>query len=59
MDVDELENARDVDDPKAAVIALLMTHEEASASEAADKALLQMELEGLRLKELMGSRSAL
>eukprot|EP01052_Picozoa_sp_SAG31_P018719 SAG31_NODE_1338_length_8731_cov_14.189643_1_plen_1748_part_10 len=52
IDADELEDARDADDPKAAVIELLMSHVETSAPEVDNDTALRQELEGLRLKEL-------
>jgi hypothetical protein len=53
VDADELEDAADMDDPKAAVIDLLLERRASRAPPAdADEAALREELLGLKFKEL-------
>merc|ERR1711969_516943 len=55
VDADELEEATDADNPKAAVTALILEH---MPAEAAPGHGLKKELEGLRLKELRARAKA-
>ena len=58
VDSSQLEDAADDDDPKSAVIELLLISLKSTAVDQDGEAALQTELEGLRLKELRGRAKA-